>query len=200
MNHGESGWRGEPAVDRKDSHAILGVSRNAGAKEIQRAFHELAKKFHPDKNPGSQTAESQFKKISAAYEAIRSTDGGVEDWAESVTNKGPEEYAKEMTENLLKNHRDGSPADPYSAWALYESLQFYSKLDPGVFNKNQPAIYAEGWPVWQQVDYARLLKMLNENPDVKKLIEGRDVEIDAVPGAREAMNEMLKESLSKLKD
>lgn len=54
----------------KDYYAILGVSRNAAEKEIKQAYRRLARKYHPDVNPGDKTAESKFKEINEAHEVL----------------------------------------------------------------------------------------------------------------------------------
>ena len=57
-----------PAV--KDPYATLGVAKNASAEEIKKAYRKLAKKLHPDVNPGDKKAEERFKDVSAAFEVI----------------------------------------------------------------------------------------------------------------------------------
>ncbi len=54
----------------QDYYKILGVSENASADDIKKAFRALAKKYHPDKNKGDKEAEGKFKDISAAYEVL----------------------------------------------------------------------------------------------------------------------------------
>lgn len=54
----------------KDYYNILGVSRNASADEIKKAFRNLARKYHPDINPGDKEAEEKFKDIQQAYEVL----------------------------------------------------------------------------------------------------------------------------------
>jgi molecular chaperone DnaJ len=58
----------------KDYYQILGVSRNASEKEIKQAYRRLARKHHPDLNPGDKSAEARFKEINAAYEVLSNTE------------------------------------------------------------------------------------------------------------------------------
>ncbi|RLC92026.1 MAG: J domain-containing protein [Chloroflexi bacterium] len=57
-------------MEYKDYYKILGVDRNAGEKEIKRAYRRLARQFHPDVNPGDKQAEEKFKEINEAYEVL----------------------------------------------------------------------------------------------------------------------------------
>jgi DnaJ-class molecular chaperone len=54
----------------QDPYQELGVSRQASADEIKKAFRKLAKQLHPDKNPGDKTAEERFKRVSAAFDLL----------------------------------------------------------------------------------------------------------------------------------
>src|SRR5271157_1871546 len=57
-------------TDKKDYYADLGVKKTATAEEIRKAFRKLARKYHPDVNPGDKTAEEKFKKISEANDVL----------------------------------------------------------------------------------------------------------------------------------
>ena len=57
-------------MEFKDYYQTLGVSKSSTEKEIKQAFRKLARKFHPDVNPGDKSAESRFKEINEAYEVL----------------------------------------------------------------------------------------------------------------------------------
>ena len=54
----------------KDYYSLLGVTPEASESEIKKAFRKLAKKYHPDANPGNKDAENKFKDINEAYEVL----------------------------------------------------------------------------------------------------------------------------------
>ncbi len=57
-------------MEYKDYYAILGVSKDASEKDIKKAYRKLARKYHPDVNPGDATAENKFKDINEAQEVL----------------------------------------------------------------------------------------------------------------------------------
>ena len=58
------------AEDKRDYYEVLGVSKDAGADEIKRAYRKSAMKYHPDRNPGDKEAEAKFKEVGEAYEVL----------------------------------------------------------------------------------------------------------------------------------
>lgn len=58
------------AESKRDYYEVLGVSRNATDAEIKKAYRTLAKKYHPDMNPGDKEAEKKFKEASEAYAVL----------------------------------------------------------------------------------------------------------------------------------
>jgi len=76
---------------RKDYYATLEVAKGSGADEIKRAYRKLARKWHPDVNPGDTAAEERFKEISEAYHVI-----GDEKRRKQYDQVGPEAFAQEF--------------------------------------------------------------------------------------------------------
>lgn len=58
------------AANIKDYYQVLGVKRGGSEDEIKKAYRQLARKFHPDLNPGDKTAEEQFKQVQEAYDVL----------------------------------------------------------------------------------------------------------------------------------
>jgi curved DNA-binding protein len=61
-------------MDYKDYYKTLGVEKKASENEIKRAYRDLAKKHHPDRNPGDKKAEEKFKEINEAYQVLGDTE------------------------------------------------------------------------------------------------------------------------------
>ncbi len=57
-------------AEKRDYYEVLGVSRDADAGTIKKAYYQLAKKYHPDANPGDAEAEEKFKEANEAYEVL----------------------------------------------------------------------------------------------------------------------------------
>ena len=91
----------------KDYYQVLGISRTASDREIKQAYRKLARKWHPDVNPGNKQAEEQFKQMSQAYDVLsdpekrKKYDLLGENWKQAGPPPGgPGSYGGFRTENI----------------------------------------------------------------------------------------------------
>lgn len=94
------------AVKFRDYYEVLGVKREGTAEQIRQAFRKLARKYHPDVNPGDKSAEEKFKEINEAYEVL--SDG---------------EKRKKYDE-LGPNWKNGADFTPPPEWGRVEFRDF----------------------------------------------------------------------------
>ena len=99
-----------------DPYKILGVSRDASDEEIKRAYRRLAKKYHPDLNPGDQEAARKMQEVNSAYEQI----------------KNPEKFAGQQS-----GYGQGYGYDPFGGY--YRQQQSYGGAQTG--DQYQQAAY-----------------------------------------------------------
>src|SRR5260370_1574407 len=59
-----------PATGKQDYYEVLGISRGAKDEDVRKAYKKLARKYHPDVNPGDKAAEERFKKVQEAYDIL----------------------------------------------------------------------------------------------------------------------------------
>ncbi|WP_310410086.1 J domain-containing protein [Chamaesiphon sp. OTE_8_metabat_110] len=119
--------------DIRNYYELLGVKRDASADEIKQSFRQLARKYHPDLNPGDKSAEDKFKDISEAYEILsdRSKRSQYDKFAgfwrknrtKSTSNNPPRDRSDEddfsddfntFIDRLLGRKKEASPSGYYS--------------------------------------------------------------------------------------
>jgi molecular chaperone DnaJ len=100
-----------PSTSKKDYYETLGVGRTADADEIRKSYRKLARKFHPDLNPGDKAAEERFKKVQEAYDIL----------SDENKKKVYDQYGF-YADNIPPN--GGSPAGGSGAGPNFEGFDF----------------------------------------------------------------------------
>ena len=106
-------------MEFKDYYQTLGVTKSASEKEIKQAYRKLARKFHPDVNPGDKSAEARFKEINEAYEVL-----GDPDKRPKYDELGANWRMYEQAQQQGQPWPGGTRADPYGfggssgAWTI----------------------------------------------------------------------------------
>lgn len=88
----------------KDLYEILGIKKEASENEVRKAYLKLAKKFHPDVNPGDKVAEQKFKEINLAYEVLK-----------DEKKRGQYDQMRAMGANPFARARAGASAGGFSS-------------------------------------------------------------------------------------
>lgn len=108
----------------KSLYETLGVAKNASPEEVKKAYRSLARKWHPDKNPGDAAAEERFKEIQGAYDILSDPD-----------------KRKQYDTFGSANGRMGGPGGPGGAGPVFTDFQFgdLGDLFGGLFGKGRGA-------------------------------------------------------------
>lgn len=109
-------------MDYKDYYKILGVSKNASAEEIKKAYRKLARQYHPDVNPDNKAAEETFKDVNEAYEVLGDS-------------QKREKYDQFGSQWQQYQRTGGSPDDFWRSWAGPGGQSGYRTVSPEEFEQ-----------------------------------------------------------------
>jgi len=104
---------------KKDYYEVLGIGRDASSDDIKKAFRQLAKKYHPDLNPGNKKAEETFKEINEAFQVLNDPQKKAQYDQFGHAAFKPEDFAGFRTfswEDILRNFGFGNMYDVFSGF------------------------------------------------------------------------------------
>jgi len=105
----------------EDPYKTLGLNEGASTKDVNRAFRNLAKKHHPDANPGDKTAEARFKALGAAHDSLTGKQSAA---APVFGGTHDPDYAAELEQRLRE--RRGPPPAGFGS-KVKTMLKFFSR-------------------------------------------------------------------------
>ncbi|WP_294532702.1 J domain-containing protein [uncultured Rhodoblastus sp.] len=100
-----------------DPYEILGVDKAAAPEAIRKAYHRLAKKLHPDLNPGDKNAESRFKEVAGAYDLLSDAEKRRRFDAGEIDASGAEKPQQKYYRDYAGQGADGDPYEDRSGYA-----------------------------------------------------------------------------------
>ena len=121
---------------KRDYYEVLGVSKTATEEELKKAYRSLAKKYHPDMNPGDKDAEAKFKEASEAYAVLSDPDKRAKydkfgpAAFDGSAGAGGFEYSSADYADMI-NSAEASVAVKFGrrAYYHYHGFVFYGKID-----------------------------------------------------------------------
>ena len=119
-------------MNYKDYYKILGVAKNATAKEIKKAYRKLAAQYHPDKNPDDKVAEEKFKEINEANEVLSDKEKREKydtlgsNW-EAYQHTGDDWRDYEKQQNQQRRHSRGGSSEFYGDSGGEDFSSFFEK-------------------------------------------------------------------------
>jgi DnaJ-class molecular chaperone len=166
---------------KDELYGILGVGKNASNDEIRKAHRALAKKHHPDLNPGDKTAEETFKKIQLAYDILSDEEKRRQYDAGEIDAQG-----NEVQRQYYREYASGDGANPYHSSAGYEDIGdvFSDLFGARAASGGRTNISMRGG----DVRYAMEISFLEAINGAKKRVampDGKSLDVTIPPGQRD---------------
>ena len=165
-----------------DPYKILSVEKTATQDEIQKAYRKLAKKIHPDLNPGNKKAEEQFKEVASAYTLLSDEAKRKQFDAGEIDGLG----AEKPRQNYYRDYADAGTANPYTHNAGFgDDDDFFAELFRRQGNRGGGGDFKMRG---QDARYRLTLDFLSAINGGKQSItlpSGADLEVNIPPGCRD---------------
>ncbi len=182
----------------EDLYSVLGVAKTAKASGITKAYRKLAKKLHPDLNPGDAAAEEKFKEISHAYSILDDEDKRAKYDRGEIDASG-QERPQQQQQQYYREYAGGPEGARYHSSAGYEDIGAFSDLFGDVFAREAAMGGARGGRQYamrgQDAQYRLDISFLDAVNGAKQRItlpDGGTLDVTIPPGVSEGQMLRLK--------
>jgi DnaJ-class molecular chaperone len=162
-----------------DPYETLGVSKTASAEEVQKAYRALAKKHHPDLNPGDKSAEERFKDISAAYDLLGDNEKRARFDAGEIDAQGAEKPQR----RYYRDFADRGEAGPFTSDQGFADLNDADILSE-IFGRRGANMKMRGGDVRYHLAVDFLSAVNGAKPQLA-LPDGSEITVTIPPGTRD---------------
>jgi DnaJ-class molecular chaperone len=166
----------------EDPYKTLGVSTKASQEEIQKAYRSLAKKLHPDLNPGNRDAEEQFKSVASAYDLLSDPDKRARFDRGEIDASGVERPRQRFYRDFADA---GGEAHPYASQEGYADFEGVDDILSEILGRRaRGPLRLRGQDVLYRlpIDF---LDALNGATKRITLAEGKELNVTIPPGTRD---------------
>lgn len=170
-----------------DPYKVLGVSKSASADEIKAAYRKLAKKLHPDLNPGDADVERRFKEVSQAYAIVGDAEKRKRFDRGEIDAMGHETAAAGAGSGFYRNYAGGREGAKYSHYEYGPEVDIQD-IFSDLFGQRAPRRGAD-------VSYAIKVDFLEAVLGAKKrirLADGKTLDLNLKPGTEDGQTLRLK--------
>lgn len=173
----------------RDPYEILGVKRDAPQKDVQSAYRKLAKKLHPDLNPGDKQAEDKFKEVSAAYGIVGDEEKRARFDRGEIDSSGAEKPPRSYYRDYAANEGQRGPYQNTGGFADFGDADdmfssFFSRRSRG-----QSQMQGQDRQYSMEVDF---LDAINGAKKQISLPDGPALDVQIPPGTRDGQTLRLK--------
>jgi DnaJ-class molecular chaperone len=167
-----------------DPYQTLGIGKDASQADIQKAYRRLAKKLHPDLNPGNKQAEEQFKNVSAAYDLLSDPDKRARFDRGEIDASG----AERPQQRYYRDFADAGGTNPYASDAGFADFGGAEDILSEFFGRRAAGGRREFRMRGQDAHYQLEVDFLDAVNGAKKQItlpNGETLDVTIPPGTRD---------------